>query len=205
LQQPVTEEPGSGLPFNAVVKDVPRQRKRWDLGGMIKRLSWLLFGGRKPSANPAKAVSARKAASAPEPDSPVYLHTNACGDFTLMAREHWFDLRANPEFEIFSLHLDSLMCCIAHHGGVAEEVLRSPMRVYHIEHGSGWTPEESAKLMERVTAKGIPVLHYREKLAWAFEMRRYNGPLITNSEDWGLGNEHLRETILSPKSRREAA
>ena len=34
------------------------------------------------------------------------LHTNACGDFTLMAREHWFQLRGYPEFEMYSFRLD---------------------------------------------------------------------------------------------------
>jgi len=29
---------------------------------------------------------------------PLLLHTYACGDFTLMAREHWLDLRGYAEF-----------------------------------------------------------------------------------------------------------
>jgi hypothetical protein len=140
-------------------------------------------------------------------NAPVFLHTNACGDFTLMAREHWFALRANPEFEMYSFNIDSLMCYMAHHGGAVEEVLRDPMRAYHIEHGagSGWTPEGAAKLMERLAAKGIPVLDYHEVIRWAIEMRRQDSPLIFNQEDWGLGNEGLRETVIGPRQRRAAA
>ncbi len=34
------------------------------------------------------------------------LHTNACGDFTLLARDDWFRLRGYPEWPIFSWHID---------------------------------------------------------------------------------------------------
>ncbi len=87
--------------------------------------------------------------------SPVFLHTNACGDFTLLSREHWLDLRGYPEFDLYSMNLDSVFCYAAHHGGAAEEML-DPMRIYHIEHGagSGWTPEGQAKLFQRMAAVG---------------------------------------------------
>src|SRR5207245_3627775 len=90
--------------------------------------------------------------------SPIYLHTNACGDFTLMAREHWMDLRGYPEFDTYSFNIDSVLCYAAHHAGVLEEVLEDPLRVYHIEHGtgSGWTPEGQTRLFDRLRAKGIP-------------------------------------------------
>ena len=87
--------------------------------------------------------------------SRAFVHTNACGDFTLMAREHWFDLRGYPEFDLFSMNLDSVLCVAAHHGGAREQMLAEPMRIYHIEHGtgSGWTPEGQAKLFERIAAR----------------------------------------------------
>ena len=54
------------------------------------------------------------------------------------------------------MNIDSLFCWTAHHGGAREEMLEDPMRIYHIEHGtgSGWTPEGEQKLFERITAKG---------------------------------------------------
>ncbi len=60
-----------------------------------------------------------------------FVHTNACGDFTLMAREHWCDLRGYPEFDLFSMNLDSILCISAHHGGAREQMLDEPMRIYH--------------------------------------------------------------------------
>jgi hypothetical protein len=129
---------------------------------------------------------------------PVFLHTNACGDFTLLARQHWFDLRGYPEFDLFSMNLDSVFCATAHHGGAPEEMLEEPMRIYHIEHGSGsgWTPEGQAKLFERIAAKGLSFVDNEEVLMWTAQMYRLNAPMIFNHEDWGLEGFDLKETVL---------
>jgi hypothetical protein len=126
------------------------------------------------------------------------LHTNACGDFTLMARGHWLALRGYPEFEMYSLHLDSLLCHAAHHSGAQEQVLLDPMRIYHIEHatGSGWTPEGQKKLDARLDAAGIPQLGHDQFDAWAIQMRREGRPIIFNSEGWGLADELLHKTTI---------
>ena len=139
-------------------------------------------------------------------DAPVFLHTNACGDFTLMARENWFDLRAYPEFDLFSMNLDSVFCSTAHYGGVREEVLADPMRIYHIEHGtgSGWTPEGQAKLFERIAAKGLEFLDNEEVLVWAAQMNRLRSPMIFNHEDWGLAGLPLKETVLPDNKKKSA-
>ena len=137
-------------------------------------------------------------ATKPRPNAPDFLHTNACGDFTLMAREQWFDLRAYPEMDLFSMNLDSLFCFAAHYGGAREEMLSDPMRIYHIEHGSGsgWTPEGQAKLFERIAAKGLTFIDNDEVLAMAAQMRHYGAPMIFNHEDWGLAEFELRETLM---------
>jgi hypothetical protein len=126
----------------------------------------------------------------------VLLHTNACGDFTLLAREHWMDLRAYPELDCFSMNIDSFFCWMAHHGGAREEILEDPMRIYHIEHetGSGWTPEGQQKLFDRIAAKGIPWVGYQEVVEWARTMKRFDAPIIMNREGWGLAEEELKET-----------
>ncbi len=130
------------------------------------------------------------------PLPPLFLHTNGCGDFTLMAREHWFDLRAYPEFDLFSMNIDSLFCVAAHHGGAREVILEDPMRIYHIEHGtgSGWTPEGQARLFQRLKTAGIPWLDNQEVLRWAAQMNRLNSPFIFNHDDWGMANLDLEES-----------
>jgi hypothetical protein len=129
----------------------------------------------------------------------TFLHTNACGDFTLMAREHWFDLRGYPEFDMYSFHIDSILCYAAHHGGVRETVLQEPLRIYHIEHGagSGWTPEGQAKLFDRLRAKGIDWIEYHDLVTWARHMRKLNSPMIFNRGNWGLGGIDLPEMLVS--------
>jgi hypothetical protein len=140
----------------------------------------------------------RPASGTGDSSVPVFLHTNACGDFTLMAREHWFDLRGYPEFDLFSMNLDSVFCATAHHGGAPEEMLEDPLRIYHIEHGtgSGWTPEGQAKLFERIAAKGLSFVDNEEVLMWTAQMYRLNAPMIFNHEDWGLEKFDLKETVL---------
>lgn len=130
---------------------------------------------------------------------PLFPHTNGCGDFTLMARENWFDLRAYPEFDLFSMNLDALFCIAAHYGGVREQMLAGPMRIYHIEHGhgSGWTPEGQAKLFERLAAGGLSFVDNEEVLGWAAQMSRLNAPMIFNHENWGLAGVELNETVVA--------
>jgi hypothetical protein len=128
----------------------------------------------------------------------VFVHTNACGDFTLMARDRWFDLRGYPEFDLFSMNLDSILCVAAHHGGAPEQMLLEPMRIYHIEHGtgSGWTPEGQAKLFERIRARGLSFVDNEEVLVWAAQMKRLNSPMVFNHENWGMAESELKETVL---------
>jgi hypothetical protein len=131
-------------------------------------------------------------------DAPVFLHTNACGDFTLLSREAWFDLRGYPEFDAYSMNIDSVLCWAAHHAGYREEILQDPIRVYHIEHaiGSGWTPEGSAKLYQRIKEKGIPWIEYEDILRWSRDMNRFGLPILFNHENWGLRDEELKETVI---------
>jgi hypothetical protein len=128
------------------------------------------------------------------------LHTNACGDFTLAARQHWFDLRGYPEFDLYSMNIDSAFCYAAHYAGVREQVLQDPMRIYHIEHaaGSGWTPEGQAQLFDRLAVKGVGHLPFSDVAVWGEQMRRLNCTMIFNREDWGLANFDLIEIEPRP-------
>ncbi len=127
---------------------------------------------------------------------PCCLHVNAAGDFTLLARDDWFRLRAYPELPIWPVHLDALFCYAAHHAGIREKVLRDPLRMFHIQHGSGagWTPEGAQALNSRVAALKVPVLDFDADLrGWVQRMRRLNAPVIFNLENWGLAGVELPE------------
>jgi hypothetical protein len=129
----------------------------------------------------------------------AWLHSNANGDFTLLAREDWFRLRAYPEFPIWPVHVDLLFCYAAHHAGMREIVLSDPMRMFHIEHssGAGWTPEGEDALNARVRRLQVPVLDFNRDLAeWVHRMRRLDAPVIFNLENWGLGGEELPGALV---------
>jgi hypothetical protein len=128
----------------------------------------------------------------------AYLHTHACGDFTLLARSDWFALRGYAEFPIWPMHIDALFCYAAFHAGVREEILRDPMRAYHIEHlsAAGWTPEGEAARSARLAAKGLSEMQYSEFTKWVNQMRRFNAPIVFTLENWGLAGLELPEVSV---------
>jgi hypothetical protein len=164
------------------------------VGRILPRMPW----SRKPSdleRTMAKAYT------------PPRMHTNACGDFTLLAREDWFKLGAYAELELYSLHIDSLLLYAAHSAGLEEVILEPEPRAYHIEHsaGSGWTPEGENSLFERLRAKGIPVLTLDELYEMSHGMETQRNPRLYSSEHWGLANEVLPETRIGSTRGARAA
>jgi hypothetical protein len=121
------------------------------------------------------------------------LHTNACGDFTLMSRADWDRTRAYPELQRFSMHIDGLFLYQAHHAGIREQLL--PYPIFHIEHGAGFRPDASARreLDQRLERDGISQISNTEFLEWVVEMRATAGPLDFNTDDWGFRGETLPE------------
>jgi hypothetical protein len=132
----------------------------------------------------------------------AFLHTSACGDFTLLSREDWFALRAYPEIPIWPMHIDALFCYAAHHAGIGEVVLREPMRVYHTEHlsAAGWTPEGEAERVARIEAKGVTEIQFSTVMEWIDRMRRFNAPMIFTLRDWGLDGVVLPETTVQAEA-----
>jgi hypothetical protein len=126
----------------------------------------------------------------------AYLHTNACGDFTLLSREDWFALRAYAEFPIWPTHLDSLFCYAAYQAGIREVILREPMRIFHVEHfsGAGWTPEGDDELNARIARKGVTLIPFSHFVEWMNRMRRFDSPMIFTKSDWGLAGVDLPES-----------
>lgn len=123
--------------------------------------------------------------------------TNACGDFTLMAKEDWERVRGYAEWPIFSWHLDSLLVYQALGAGLAIRRLAPRARVFHIDHEGGYTPEGAAQLFARLRARGIPFLtdqdlqrHYEQLAAG-----RRRGAEPFNGPGWGM-----RDIVL-PESR----
>jgi len=65
------------------------------------------------------------------------LHTNACGDFTLMSSAHWHLLRGHPrDTTVLSLDIDSLVMHAAAAQGVSECRWPDSCRVFKPSHGN---------------------------------------------------------------------
>ena len=133
----------------------------------------------------------------------IPLHTNACGDFTLLSRDGWRRTLGYPELELFSMHIDSLFLYQAHYAGLRETKLRSP--IYHIEHTHGFKPEpdEVETLNTRLGQAAIPQITHEQFIGWITDMYLTQGPLVFNDENWGLASETLSERI--PRKVREEA
>jgi hypothetical protein len=130
---------------------------------------------------------------------PIEVHQNASGDFQLLAREQWFDLRGFAEFAMYSMNIDGLFESVAQAAGIEEKVLEMPLCIYHLEHekGSGWTPEGDALLKQRMADSGITWLDMRAVHIWSAYMRWLRRPMIFNGSDWGFGDVQLPETVAN--------
>jgi hypothetical protein len=135
---------------------------------------------------------------------PANLHVNACGDFQLMSREHWDELRGYPELETFSMNLDGLLSFMADAAGIREQVLQMP--IYHLEHevGSGWSPEGEAQLRRRIDERGISWVDASTVYIWGAYMRWLGRPVLFNGAGWGMSGASLPEYpigLLASSSR----
>lgn len=127
-----------------------------------------------------------------------HLHTNGCGDFTLLARAGWDAIRGYPEFEAFSFNIDSMGLVAAHYAGFEEVSLLPPCVCFHIEHslGSGWSPEGEQKLFQRLRQSAILNPEWPVLLPLVDRMRRERRALEFNHAGWGLADFDLPESKL---------
>jgi len=133
------------------------------------------------------------------------VHTNACGDFTLLAKDDWKDLRGYPEMHGYSWHLDSFLLYQAVLRGKKQVELSNKQVIYHIEHGksSGYTPEEHHVLFDRLKKERIPSLSDQELLDWIGKMKKAKNqsiPFLYNDMNWGFQNLSLEEEIFDKKT-----
>jgi hypothetical protein len=131
-----------------------------------------------------------------------WLHTNACGDFTLLSREDWFQLRGYPEWPIFSWHLDSVFMFAANAQGIRELTLGSRYRVYHIDHDSGWSLSGAQELFDRLRGKGIRYIDNAEVQRLQILYAKNPSAAIVNDADWGLADHALPERKILPVPER---
>jgi hypothetical protein len=123
----------------------------------------------------------------------IRLHTNASGDFTLLARDDWERTGGYAEFEMYSMHIDGLLLYAGHWVGLREQYL--PFPTYHIEHGGGFRPEVegSDALYTILETRSIPKTSDDELMEYIRRMYTTRRPIEFNRPDWGLANELFPE------------
>jgi hypothetical protein len=115
------------------------------------------------------------------PDAnPETLHTGAGGDFLLMARRQWHELRGFPELPT-NPQIDTYMVHLAWAAGLKQLVL--PYRIYHQEHDR--------------SAHAGRVLIELEDMPGFRQMVETRRPVITNGDEWGLCGIALPECRVS--------
>jgi hypothetical protein len=115
------------------------------------------------------------------PVSEEQLYTNASGDFFLMAKQHWHEVRGYPELTSHSF-IDGYACFLAAASGLQQVSLKRPLTIYHQEH-------------DRAEHTKRPVTDYQRYLDDGRRMLRYRRPEFLNGEDWGIGYDQLREWV----------
>jgi len=113
------------------------------------------------------------------------LHTNAAGDFMLIARQGWHEFRGFPEFATHS-HIDSYACALAVAIGLKQVILKDPRIIYHQEHDRS----EHAKR---------PLTDFDKFVDIAEPMLQNKQPEISNKDNWGFGDLEFRENYVIPK------
>jgi len=131
------------------------------------------------------------------------VHTNACGDFTLLARERWQSLRGYAEFPLFSMHLDSLFCWQAVAAGAKQRILRWPCRIYHMEHRHSWVTMDWVEKLNTFVEK--PWLDIGMLSEVQEEMRHEKNIAPINGPNWGLADLTLPQLEIRGGEKRTLA
>lgn len=120
--------------------------------------------------------------------------TNGAGDFTLLSADDWQKLRAYAELQQYSLHIDAALCCAARGTGVELEILRDPMRMFHMEHGHGFGSFAGRK---KTNPHLDLALTRRQHRRWCLRLLAGKDLPWAESESWGFAGESLPERVIA--------
>jgi hypothetical protein len=82
-----------------------------------------------------------------------------------------------------------------------EIALGPQYRIYHIDHGSGWSPSAANQLFEGLAARGTPYLTNEDLSSWHDHVVSDPPSAIVNDANWGLADCRLDEMQIIPPKR----
>ncbi len=124
------------------------------------------------------------------------LHTNGCGDFTLLSAEDWNSLRGYPEWNYYSWNLDGLLLHQANQHGIPFKCLPRSKSIYHIEHGAGFSQEDAARLFRNLEAKGIEYFTNSEFDKLVDNLQKPQDKVTFNDANWGMNHLSFEEIVI---------
>ncbi|NQU67301.1 MAG: hypothetical protein HQ510_05105 [Candidatus Marinimicrobia bacterium] len=119
------------------------------------------------------------------------LDTDACGDFTMMAKDAWMDIQGYPELDLYSIHVDSMGLIAAAALKYDQAIFPQKACTYHIHHNTGWA---SMSPVDK-----IRFWSDRPGIGWdaVVEAGKYllenNVRYDVNPPDWGFSDMDLQE------------
>jgi hypothetical protein len=119
------------------------------------------------------------------PPSSEFLHTEACGDFTLMSAANWDRIRGYPELPNKGLKFkDGYAVAMAAANGLEQKIWREPCRVYHQEHDRSPSskPIREQPDFQRYVERNNRMLRDGKIL-----------DSIQNDDNWGIADQSLPE------------
>jgi hypothetical protein len=139
-------------------------------------------------------------------------NTTASGDFFLMHRDRWHDVKGYPELETqgASHHIDDLVVFLAMLDDLKQVNLKSPMRIYHQDHGrheKSRPYSDAARLASRSFWDERKPMWQRLRQYSSLRFLQGKNPRMLdlregcflqtiNGEMWGLGADKLLELNL---------
>ena len=154
------------------------------------------LGGAERWAPPIAPPADLPPPAPPGPEQVAYeaLDMDACGDFTLMSRKAWMDIRGYAELDLYSIHVDSLALCAAAALGYKQVVLPKESCTYHLDHPAGWMSLAGIERLRFLARR--PGLDFETFRLAALELLRDGKALDLNSHDWGFASHELEEHDL---------
>jgi hypothetical protein len=109
------------------------------------------------------------------------LFIKACGDFILMPRKTWYELRGYVEWPILGLYFDSILLHSALVSGMGQAIFPHP--IYHMEHHSkGQRIRNTLPYMSHGLYKRVCRVMMKQKR-----------PISVNTPSWGLGDWEMEQ------------
>lgn len=159
---------------------VNNTRRGW-MGSYLERLKKNRYRPREIMSILGELLGIGASMSVLKVDTPSDLFFTTSGDFLMMSKESWEQMRGFPEVDT-NYHVDSLGCLYAMANGLNQITLKGDYRIYHQEH-------------DRSARDSRPTIDWSEIEERGVELLEKDRP-VANKGEWGLEKVNLPTATL---------